>query len=93
MPSFFSKLGRTAAKLGRKLTPRTRHGAGHFRRKHLPNVGLVTGGVLLGVGGDMLANEIAPDPQAPIYATGEINPIHTIEDKTFSLFQFQVDEE
>ena len=60
MPSIFSRLGRTAAKLGRKIRPHTRHGAGHFRRKHLPNVGLVTGGVLLGVGGDALINEIAP---------------------------------
>ena len=41
----------------------------------------------------MLANEIAPEPQAPIYATGEINPIHTTEDKSFSLFHFNEDDE
>ena len=93
MPAFFSKLGRSAAKLGRRLRPRTRHGAGHLRRKHLPNVGLVVGGVALGVGGDMIANEIAPDPEAPIYATGEINPIKNIEDRSFSLFHFQEDDE
>ena len=88
MPSIFSRLGRTAAKLGRKIRPRTRHGAGHLRRKYFPNAGLITGGVLLGVGGDMLANEIAPEPEAPIFATGEINDFHTTEDKSFSLFHF-----
>ena len=93
MAPFFGKLGRATAKLGRRLRPRTRHGVGHLRRKHLPAAGLVVGGVALGVGGDMIANEISPDPEAQIYATGEISPVKNIEDRSFSLFHFEEDDE
>ena len=76
MPSVFSRLGSAASRLGRKLRPRVRHGLGHYRRKHLPNLALITGGVGVGIGADALVNEIIPEEEIPIYAEGEFTPVH-----------------
>ena len=93
MAPIFSKIGRSLAKIGRKFTPNTRHGIGHIRRKHMPTVALIGGGVALGVAGDAIANEIIPDPEIPIFVQGEISPVHTVDDRSFSLFHIQDDEE
>ena len=88
MPSIFSRLGKTAAKLGRKIRPRVRHGPGHYKRKHLPNLAMITGGVALGVGGDALVSQLSPEEQFPIYAEGEFSPVHQTEDDSFNIFKF-----
>ena len=75
------------AKIGRKLTPSVRHGPSHYRRKYLPNAGLIVGGVGLGIAGDAIVNEIYPEAEIPIYADGEFSPIHQSEDESFNLFK------
>ena len=93
MPSIFSRLGKTAAKLGRKIRPRVRHGPGHYKRKHLPNLAMITGGVALGVGGDALVSQLSPEEQFPIYAEGEFSPVHQTEDDSFNIFKFTEESE
>ena len=93
MPSVFSRLGSAASKLGRKLRPRVRHGPGHYRRKHLPNLALITGGVGLGFGADALVSQISPEEEVPIYAQGEFAPVHQNTDDSFNIFRFSSEAE
>ena len=87
MPSIFSRIGKTAAKIGRKIRPKVRHGPSHYKRKHLPNLAMIGGGVGLGVAGDALISQLSPEDQFPIYAEGEFSPVHETEDDSFNIFK------
>ena len=95
MVNIFRRAGRLASRAGRLLKPHgPRHGAPHYLRKHGMTAALVTGGVALGTGGDVLIDALkSGEDEPPILMQGGQLAENRISDSSWNLFKIDTTNE